>query len=427
MRLFTSAQRRGVALAAVVLLGAACAAPGGSDDDSASGDGGSGGGESQVLRIGVLAPTTGNLAAAGNDLVKGWELFWEQNGTTVAGTEVEWQVEDDAGDPSVALTKVDRLVDDFGADAIVGPILANVGLAVIDSLKREGVASVPQTSADNITQRVFDPLVARVGSSASSQSQHPAGAWAYEQGYRKVVTICPDYAFGHENCGGFSRTFKEAGGEVVTQLWNPLGTQDFSTYVTQIQSARPDLLYVAQTGGDAANFVKAWSEFGLKGQIPFLGNSTILEQSVLRSLGDEALGLQSFSYYAEGRDAEPTEQFVAAFQEAHGEIPSVYAASAYSAAEWIATALEEADGDLGKGEELINAIEAVEVETPLGPMSLDEYNNPDLNVYLREVQRRDDGTLWNVPVETFENVSQFYTFDPEEYLKQPVYSRDYQG
>jgi branched-chain amino acid transport system substrate-binding protein len=60
-------------------------------------------------------------------------------------------------------------------------------------------------------------------------------------------------------------------------------------------------------------------------------------------------------------------------------------------------------------------------------MRLDEYNNPIYNAYLREVVAREDGTLWNVPLQTYEEVSQFWSYDPEEYLEQPVYSRDFQG
>ena len=44
-----------------------------------------------------------------------------------------------------------------------------------------------------------------------------------------------------------------------------------------------------------------------------------------------------------------------------------------------------------------------------------------------KVERRPDGRLWNVPIQTFDNVSQFWTFDPNTFLKQPVYSRDFQG
>lgn len=378
--------------------------------------------------IGVMAPLTGDIAAAGEDLVDGWELYWDQQGGEVAGREVVYEVEDTAGDPSVALTRAERLVDDAGADMLVGPILANIALAVGGYATDNGVPSFqPVAAADDLTQRDFDPLLMRTGATTSSQPSHPAGEWAYDQGYERVLTICPDYAFGHENCGGFARTFSEAGGEIVEQLWNPLGTQDFSSYMAQIQEADPDMVFVTQTSADAARFIGAWEEFGLKDQIPFIGNSTVTEQSVIRGLGEEAEGLQSFSYYAEGRDEPATQEFVEAYEEEHEVIPSLYAAGAYAAAEWIALALEEVEGDTDDTDAFVEAVQAIQLETPLGPMELDDYNNPIYNVYLREVVEREDGSLWNVPIETIPDVSQFWTYDPEEYLENPVYDRDYQG
>lgn len=381
------------------------------------------------ITIGVLSPLTGNLAASGEDLVNGWELFWEQNGTTVAGREITWVTEDSGGDPSVALTRAERLVEEEGAEMLVGPIAAHVALAVGDYAIRQGIPSFqPVAAADDLTQRLHDPLLLRTGATSSSQPGHPAGEWAYEQGYRTAMTVCPDYAFGHENCGGFARTFKESGGEIIEQLWNPLGTQDFSTYMAQVQQASPDVIFVTQTSADAARFIQAWTDFGLKDTIPFIGNSTVTEQSVIRNLGEEALGLQSFSYYAEGRDEAATQDFVNAYEEAYGVIPSLYAAGAYTAAEWIATALEQVGGDLSDIDAFVAAVQGIEFETPFGPMRLDEYNNPVYNVYLREVEEREsDGALWNVPLETIPDVSQFWTYDPEEYLENPVYSRDYQG
>ena len=386
-------------------------------------------GDGDTIRIGFIAPLTGTVAAPGTDMRKGWEFYWEQNGTEVAGRQVESFVEDTTGDPSVALTRVQRLVEEEEVDMVVGPVLANVALAVAEDLVREGVPSIQAVAAaDDLTQRDFDPLVLRLGATTSSQNSHPAGEWAYEEGHRTAVTICPDYAFGHESCGGFSRTFKDAGGEVTAALWNPLGTQDFSSYMADIQSQDPDIVYVGQTGGDAGRFVQAWSDFGLKDEVEFIGNSTIMEQAVLRGMGPEAEGLKSFSYYAEGREEPPTQEFVDAYAEANdGEIPSLYSAGAYTAAQWISEAIEEIDGDLSDINDFVEAAQSISLETPLGPMRLDEYNNPIYNAYLREVVAREDGTLWNVPLETYEEVSQFWTYDPEEYLEDPVYSRDFQG
>jgi branched-chain amino acid transport system substrate-binding protein len=62
------------------------------------------------------------------------------------------------------------------------------------------------------------------------------------------------------------------------------------------------------------------------------------------------------------------------------------------------------------------------LDLPRGPMELDEYGNPVENVYIRKVERV-NGELQNTVIETFPEVSQFWKYDPADYLKQPLYSR----
>src|SRR5690606_39663578 len=72
---------------------------------------------------------------------------------------------------------------------------------------------------------------------------------------------------GWENCGGFVRTFTAAGGEIVDQLWNPLGTPDFSSYATQIASSGADVAFIGSSGGtDGTNFMRAYEDFGLRSE-----------------------------------------------------------------------------------------------------------------------------------------------------------------
>jgi branched-chain amino acid transport system substrate-binding protein len=427
---------------AMTLLG--CSAPGGGEEGAAVEEGAGAepgatpaeGGASPTVTaepgavtIGVLAPTTGTVAASGQDMLNGWNLFWEQNGGEAGGVPIQTVHEDSAGDPSTGLNKAERLVGNVGVDMIVGPLLANVGLAVAEEMSREGVPLfLPIVSADDLTQRQQLDGVLRIAGWTSSQTSHPLGQWAYDQGYRRVVTLCTDYAFGHEYCGGFVNTFTDAGGEIVEQLWNPLGTQDFSTYITQIRGADPDAVFVLSVGADSVRVVQAWSEFGLKGEIPFLGGETTLDQSLLRNMGPEAVGLISTGHFSEGRDEPGTQDFVTAYDEAYGELPSYYAAGMYTAARWIAQAIEDLGGDVSDTDALLEAVRAVQLEeTPFGPVELDDYGNPIQNVYIREVVEREDGRMWNVPTETFEAVSQFWNYDIEEFLDHPVYSRDYQG
>jgi branched-chain amino acid transport system substrate-binding protein len=431
-----------MAVLVLTLLAAACSAPGGEEeaaggvaatgapeeagsgapDDTASASG-------DAISIGFLAATTGTAAASGEDMVRGWDLYWKLNGDTVAGRQVVTIHEDTAGDPQVGLNKARRLVENEQVSLVVGPLFANVGYAVAEYLGEQGVPNFQQvSSADDLTQRGPIEGVLRVGGWTSSQTAHPAGQWAYDQGYRRAVTICSDYAFGQEYCGGFVNTFTDAGGEIVEQLWNPLGTQDFGTYMAQIEEADADVVFSLQVGGDSVRFVEAWNSFGLKDSgPPLIGGETLLDQSLLRNMGNEAEGLISVGKFAEGREEGATQEFVEAFDEEYGDLPSYYASVSYSAAQWTVQALEEVDGDIDDTEAFLEAVRNIELETPGGPMNLDEYDNPDQNVYIREVQAREDGRLWNVPTQTFENVSQFWEYDPEEFLDHPVYSRDYQG
>ena len=424
---------------ALVLLLAACGAPGGdeadeevvvgqSEDATTETEGSDQQASGDPIKIGVLAATTGVAASSGQDMVRGWDLYWKVNGDVAGGRQIETVHEDTAGDPAVGLNKAKRLVQNEEVSLVVGPLFANVGLAVAEYMSTTGVPNFhPVASADDMTQRDRKEGILRVAGWTSSQTTHPFGEWAYDQGYRKVVTICADYAFGHEMCGGFTNTFTDAGGEVIEQLWNPLGTQDFGTYMAQIQDAKPDAVFSLQVGGDSVRFVESWSSFGMKDKFPLLGGETLLDQSLLRNMGDEAVGLISAGKFAEGRDAPETQAFVEAFDKEYGDLPSYYASVMYIAAQWTAKALEEIGGDIEDTDAFLEAVRGLEFESPGGHVALDDYDNPDQNVYIREVELREDGRMWNVPIETYEGVSQFWNYDPEEFLKCPVYSRDYQG
>ena len=401
---------------AVALAASACAPK----EDSGGQAGGS-------VKLGFISPVTGFVAALGTDMRRGWEMYWSQNGGKAGDTTVQTVFEDDTGDPDVALTKARRLVEQEQVQLVAGPILANTAYAVAGYVAGRGLPTVQMTGADDLTQRKFDPLVLRVGYT-SSQSNIPAGQWAYDEGHRTAVTICPDYAFGWESCGGFVSAFVKAGGKITKQVWHPLGTQDFSTYVSQARQANPDVVFVGSAGGpDAILLYKAWTGFGLKDKIPLIGNCCFADQVFLREVGDEALGLQSFTYWVEGRDSPVVQNFVKAYEQQHKEIPSLYAAGAYMMAQVVAEALKKTGGKI-EGTAFIDAARQVSLSDSLyGALTFDDTNNVVGPVYRTKVARREDGTLWSVDEQTFPEVSQFGSEGKEAFLEHPVFSRDYTG
>jgi branched-chain amino acid transport system substrate-binding protein len=63
-------------------------------------------------------------------------------------------------------------------------------------------------------------------------------------------------------------------------------------------------------------------------------------------------------------------------------------------------------------------------DVPRGPLKISSYGNPIQNVYIRKVERV-GGELQNTVVKVYPDVTQFWTYDPAEFLKQPVYARDF--
>ncbi len=404
-----------VALAAVLGAGAAVA-----QDPSDAASGG-------TVKVGFISPVTGFVAALGQDMRNGWDLYWAQHGNVAGGVTVETIYEDDAGDPEVALTKARKLVEEDGVQMTAGPILANTAYAVADYVAGQGLPSFHITGADDLTQRRADPLVLRVGYT-SSQSNFPAGQWAYDQGYRTAVTLCPDYAFGWESCGGFVSAFTNAGG-TVTQLWHPLGNQDFASYMTDIQAAAPDVVFVGSAGGpDAILLYQTYAGFGLKDTTPLIGNCCFADQVFLREIGDIGAGIESFGYWVESRESPAVEAFVTDYEAAHNDTPSLYAAGSYMMAQVIAQALETTGGVVD-GAEFVAAARGVSMEDSLyGPLVFDDLNNPVGPVYRTRVEpREDDGRLVHVIQETFPEVSQFWTYGQDAFLANPVFSRDFTG
>ncbi|OXR48731.1 MULTISPECIES: penicillin-binding protein activator [unclassified Pusillimonas] len=383
------------------------------------------------IRIGLLAPLTGTAASAGRELVDGWNLYWQQAGLDLAGRKVEVIVEDDASSPDTALQKARRLVQQQNVHMLVGNVLANTGLAVAEYAKTTGTPYfMPVVAADDLTQRTRIPNVLRVAGFAASQMTRPLADWCLKQGYKKVVTIGQDYTFGHEQAGGFIQNFTQGGGTLVGQLWHPLNTADFSPYLGQIPSFSPDVVLAIETGADAARLLQQWTNFAMKDQFPLVTSQNTTDQSIIRNLRPaEALGIVSSAHYAEGADDPAVQQFVEAYEKAYKILPAIFAAEGFTAALWIADAVKQVQGNVEQTDGFLTAVKQVKIpESPLGKnLSMDEYGNPIYNIYIRKVVQRPDGKMVNSVIDSYANVSQFGNLDPETYMKQPPFSRNFQG
>src|SRR5437870_966142 len=377
------------------------------------------------IRIGFLAPVTGGGAAVGKDMTSGFMMYLEEIGNQIAGRKVEVIVEDTQEDPAQALTKLRKLVDSDKVLVLAGAFLASEGYALAPKIDEYQIPTLfPVVSADDLTQRKPVKWLVRTGWT-SSQPNQPFGEYvAKTLGYKRVATIAMDYAFGWEQVGGFQRTFEEAGGQIVQKLWPPLGTTDFGPFLAQIKRDA-DAVFAVMVAASSLRFPKQYQDAGLKARLPLIGGGTSFDEFVLPALGDEAIGAISPLIYSAAIDTPVNQRFVKEFRKKYGKVPGYYAEASYTAARWIAEAAKAVGGNVEDKEKFLAALKKVEIsDAPRGPIKLDTYGNPIQNIYVRKVEKR-DGELWNTVIQTFTGVSQFWKYKPEEFLKQPVYDRNY--
>ena len=377
------------------------------------------------VRIGYFGPLTGNFSQTGKDMTDGFTLFWEEVGYKVAGREVKVIVEDSDPEPTGALTKIRRLVEQEKVHTVAGGLLAATGYAIAPYLEQNKIPTIyPVMAPDDITQRKPVRWVVRT-SFSGSQATHPLGDYAYKQiGMRRVATISMDYAFGWETNGGFQRVFEELGGKVVQRIWTPLTVQDYAPYLASLKKDI-DGVYACHTGGLSPRFLKTWMETGLKAKIPLVGMGTLTDENVLKGMGDESLGVITTLIYSGALDTPANKKFSAAYEKRYNRATSAYSAEGYTAARFYHDALKAVNGEAEDREKFLAALRKVDAtDDPRGPMKMDDLNNPIQNIYIRKVERV-GGKLQNTVIHTYPNVSQFWTYKQEEYLKLPPYDRNY--
>jgi len=377
------------------------------------------------IKIGFVTDLTGPAAQAAKDMVNGLTLYLDEIGSQMAGRKVELIVEDSQGRPDVALTKLRKIVEHDRVHIVAGVLFGHIGYALAPKVEEYRIPALFTVAAsDDLTQRLKYRWVIRTGW-ASSQPSHPFGEYAARTlGYRRVAVVASDYAFGWEVVGGFQRTFEESGGQVIQKLWAPLGVMDLSPYIAKIRRDA-DAVLTMIAGASTLQFLKQYEEAGLKARIPLIGGGPAVDEALLPSMGDEALGVITPLIYSGALDTPANRRFVKEYRARFGKVPSYFSETNYTSGRWINEAVKALGGNVEDREKLLAALRKVEIpDAPRGPVRLDTYGNPIQNVYFRKVERNREGELQNTVIVTIPAVSQFWKYNPDDFLRQPVYSRD---
>jgi len=384
---------------------------------------------SEELRIGYISPVTGIFAQVGKDMVDGFQMYLDEHGGKLGGMDVKFIVEDDQGKPDAGVTKAKKLILQDKVHMFIGGLLASTGYALAPISTQEKTLYISSvSSADDLTQRQLSKYPYFVRTSWTSSLPHqPLGQWACDNGFKKVIVIAADYAFGYETAGGFQKVFEDCGGKVVQKIWPPLGTKDFGPYIPTMK-ADADAIFTLMVGPMSLQFPKQLAASGNKK--PVIGGGTSYDEFVLPAMGDEVIGHVSALQYSAAIDTPKNAAFVKAYRSKFGKVPSYYSETNYTTAQMIDEVIKKSGGKFPGNEAFIKQMASMKIDSIRGPVSIDDMRNPVQNVYIKKVEKKkmfgyDKDELWNTVIKTYPNVNQFGQFSKDEFLKTPVYRRDY--
>jgi branched-chain amino acid transport system substrate-binding protein len=266
---------------------------------------------------------------------------------------------------------------------------------------------ITNAGAADLTGKLKSPYIFRV-SFANGQTDLAGGWYAYHKmGHKRMSVIAPDYSAGHEKADAFMKTFREAGGKIVDEIYPPLTTTDFGPYLTKIidKAGENDAVWMFFSGSGAVRLIKQYQEYGLKEKIPLFVQGDTVDDIYFPSMKDSALGAMNYLHYAHTVDTPENRAFVKAYEAKYKEKPWALAYGGYLGAAVIVKALDAVKGDVENRDAFLAALRKVKFNAPAGLFAFDENQNVIINVFIRKVEKAGSG-FENKVLETIPNVDQ---------------------
>ncbi len=365
--------------------------------------GGITGSDDGTLTVGYVLPFSGTYSLLGESIVNGFELFLDQNDGQIAGREVETVQSDTEADTDRGVSVTRQMLVDEGADVLVGPVSSAVAIAMMQTVENEASAIWLNANAGDYRVVKEGCLKYHFRTSFNDwQTSAPLAPWVYDNVADNVVLAYADYAFGQNSKNFFAEAFEEAGGEVVGEVGVPLGSDDYSPYLGEIEDSGADAVFSFFAGSDAVNYVSQFSDFGLDDKMTQTGSGFLLSEDTLPAQGEAALGKYSILHYTPTKQNDRNQEFVENYMSEHDSRPNVYAVQGYDSAQAFNAAVDDVDGT--DPDDLADSLSGMEIDSPRGSFQFHpETNDPIQDMDIRQVVESDgEVPVENEVVETLE-------------------------
>jgi len=333
------------------------------------------------VKVGMITTLSGGGAGLGIDVRDGFLLALEM--ADDAGAEVEVVIEDDQRKPDVAVQLADKMIQSDQVDVLTGIIWSNLAMAVVPAATAQGKFYLsPNAGPSALAGANCHPNYFNVAWQ-NDNLHEAAGAYANTAGFANSFILAPNYPAGTDALAGYKRFYE---GDLAGELYTQLGQTDYAGEIAQIRASGADSVFFFLPGGMGIAFMKQYAESGV--DIPLIGPAFSFDQGILQAVGEAALGVKNTSQWSKDLDNAANREFVAAFLEEYGRLPSLYASQGYDTANLLLSAMAKAD--VADADAFRAALEEADFASTRGDFRFNTNHHPIQDIYVREVIREGD-------------------------------------
>src|SRR3954465_12002312 len=363
----------------------------------------------QKLKIGFITTLSGPQGVIGKHQKDSVELALDHLNRKVGGLETEVIYGDDQFKPDVGVQLAEQMLKKDQVDIMSGVIWSNVMMAVVPVVTGAGKIMVgTNAGASPLAGKECNKLYFST-SGNNDESPEAMGKFLQDSGVDDLYVLAPNYQAGKDMVAGLKRYYK---GRIVAEVYTKFQQQDYQAEITQLRAKNPKAVFAFYPGGMGIQFVKQYTQAGLRDQIPLYTVFTV-DETTLPALREAAIGQYEARFWSPDLDVPASEKFVADFEKKFGYTPSYYGAQSYDAIMLIDSAVRATKGNLKDTKALVMAMRKANYNSIRGPFKFNNNQHPIQDFYLLQAVKANnkDGVAMKIMEKAFEKHQDAYHQD----------------
>ncbi|MBV8502205.1 MAG: branched-chain amino acid ABC transporter substrate-binding protein [Paucibacter sp.] len=303
--------------------------------------------EDLIVKIGHVAPTSGNQAHLGKDNELGAKMAIEElnaKGVKIGGKTARFELlaEDDAADPKQGTAAAQKLVD-AKVNGVIGHLNSGTTIPASKIYADAGIPQIsPSATNPDYTHNGYKTAFRVVANDIHLGST--LGKYAVKELKGKAIAVVDDRsAYGEGVAKQFEKAVKESGGTVVGHVFTNDKATDFSPILTSLKGKKPDIIFFGGMDAVAGPMLRQMKSLGITAK--FMGGDGICTANLPKLSSGSIADSQVVCAEAGGVDSGgkvAMDKFKADFKQKYGVEVQIYAPYVYDAVKVMAAAMEKA-------------------------------------------------------------------------------------